>query len=250
MRAKVARIRNPALMVPRTGTRDLGFPGEAAAVRHRELQDAQAGSRRPHLHLEVPAIRHLAHAEPPQRIGADRPECAHIGKAHAVNETDRSANGAAGERLMRSDTGSGTRTDHEIVFVIEDRLHQARDRLGPIATVAIEEKKDLCSALYRRRSSFGTRPAVTTLSHDEHRCSGSARLCDSAVAAAAIDDDDLVDPAARHRREHRTDRPLLVEHRYDCGDARAAAVHRLQRTPHEAQAAGGLSLSNARRNSW
>ncbi len=90
---------------------------------------------------------------------------------------------------------------------------------------------------------------------DQHRCSGGARLCDGAVAAAAIDDDDLIDPAPRHRRDHRADRPFLVKNRNDYAAGSdiwpaLPAVHRLQRTPHEAQAGGGFSLSNARRNSW
>ena len=158
---------------------------------------------------------------------------------------------------MGSNTGSPVaRADHEIVFVLYDRLHQFRDRFGPVATVAIEKDEDLRPVLDRRGNPFGTGPAVTALSFDKHRCSDGAGLCDSAIAAAAVDDDDLVDPAARHSREHRADGPFLVEHRNDYGDARASRLipstflHRLQRTPHEAQAAGGPSLNNARRKSW
>src|ERR1700730_1174931 len=123
MWAKVARIRNPPLTVPRKVPATLDFPAKAAAMRHGELQYAQAGARRPHLHFEIPAIGHLAHAEPPQRIGADRPESAHVGKAHPVKKTDRSANRAAGQRLMGSHTVWGARADHEILFVFEDPLH-------------------------------------------------------------------------------------------------------------------------------
>jgi len=52
-------------------------------------------------------------------------------------------------------------------------------------------------------------------------------------------------------REDRADCPLLIENRDDRGNPRQMRlVHRLQRTPHEAQAGGGVSLNSARRNSW
>ena len=39
--------------------RDLRDAASAAAMRDRDLEDAQPGARRPHLHLEVPAVGHL-----------------------------------------------------------------------------------------------------------------------------------------------------------------------------------------------
>jgi len=80
---------------------------------------------------------------------------------------------------------------------------------------------------------------------------GGTSLGNCRISAAAIDDDDLVNPAARHRRNDLADCPLLVEDWDDRGDARASPLaHRLQRTPHDAQAGGGSLLISARRNSW
>src|ERR1700675_2922364 len=53
-----------------------GGPGGGAgaiAVANRELEDAQSGARGPHLHLQIPAVGFLAHAEPVERIAPDRP---------------------------------------------------------------------------------------------------------------------------------------------------------------------------------
>jgi hypothetical protein len=189
---------------------------------------------------------------------------------------------------------AGARADCEVVFVFEDRLHQVRDRLWPVAAVAIEENKDLGPAGDRCSRAPGAGPAVAALSLDYNSGPGGAGHRGRPVAAAAIDDDDLVDPVARHRRQDRADSPLLVEDRNNCGNARSprffgaqpvtptlspqpgrgsrpvrtlaphqrgeggarvsgrvrgAVLHRLQRTPQEAQAGGGVSVKSARRNS-
>ena len=75
---------------------------KTTAARHRNFEDLEAGTRRPHLHLEVPAIGHLAHAEAFEHIGADRPEGAHVAVAHPVDEADHGSDDAAGEHLMDS----------------------------------------------------------------------------------------------------------------------------------------------------
>src|SRR6516162_7879613 len=84
------------------GAGDLRIARAAAAVRYRKLEGPQSSSGRPHLHLEVPAIGHLAHAESHQRIGADRPESAHVGVSGPIEEADGGANDVAGERLVGS----------------------------------------------------------------------------------------------------------------------------------------------------
>jgi hypothetical protein len=132
--------------------------------------------------------------------------------------------------------------------ITKSRLHQARDHLRPIAAVAIEKDQDLCPILDRCGGTPGAGAAVAALAFHEDPGAGGTGYGNRAVAAAAIDDDDLVDPLARYRRNDRADRPFFVEHRDDRGDARPP--HKLQRTPHEAQAAGGVSLNNAERNSW
>ena len=107
--------------------------------------------------------------------------------------------------------------------------------------------QDLGPDLDRRGSTPGAGAAIAGSRLDNDPGARVAGNCNGEVAAAAIDDDDLVDPIARHCGDDLADRPLLVEHR---DDRRDAPPHRLQRTPHDAQAAGGASLSKARRNSW
>jgi len=41
---------------------------------------------------------------------------------------------------------AGAGADHEIVFVLDNRLDQARDRLGPVAAIAIKKHQNLCPA--------------------------------------------------------------------------------------------------------
>src|ERR1700737_4514250 len=118
------------------GTRNLRFAGETPTVWHRELKNPEPGPGCPHLHFEVPAIGHLAHPEPRQRVAADRPEGAHVRIAHGVDQADCRANDVTGERLMGSHAAAladtaGAGADHEIVFVLHHRLDPARDRLTP-----------------------------------------------------------------------------------------------------------------------
>src|SRR6516165_5394548 len=125
-----------------------------------------------------------------------------------------------------------------------------RDRLRPVAAVAIEKHENFGFRFGRGGSASGTSPAIAVRSLDEHRRCADLRLRDRAIAAAAVDNDDFVDPLARYCREDSTDRSLLVEDRDDRGDADPVlGGHRLQRTPQEAQAGGGVSLNKARRNS-
>ncbi len=83
-RMKVATMRSRRLDAAAEISRDLGGAAAAAAIGDRNFENAQAGAGGAHLHLDVPAIGHLAHAEREQRIAADRPERAHVGVAHAV----------------------------------------------------------------------------------------------------------------------------------------------------------------------
>ena len=96
----VATIRAAARSVPRNDPATFDSPTGTAAIRQRHLQNAQPGPRRLHLHLDVPAIGHLPHVEPRQRVAADRAEGAHVAVAHAIqraaSRTRRAARPAPG----------------------------------------------------------------------------------------------------------------------------------------------------------
>src|ERR1700738_4359604 len=145
------------------GAGHLRFPGETPTVWHRELENPEPGPGCPHLHFEVPAIGHLAHPETRQRIGTDCPEGAHVCIAHGVDKADCGANDVAGERLMGSHSAllahsTGARADHEIVFVLDNRLDQARDRLRPVAAISIEKHQYLRPARVSRSRTPGAGP--------------------------------------------------------------------------------------------
>src|ERR1700756_577665 len=114
---------------------------------------------------------------------------------------------------------SGARADHKVEFSVEDRLDQARDRLRPVAAVAIEKNQDLGLALGRHCHTPGTGPAIATLLLDDDSGPRRAGYGDRAVAAAAINDDDLVHPLPRDRGNHRPDRSFLLKDRDNRGDA-------------------------------
>src|SRR6266851_5661390 len=185
------------------GSGHLRMTGEAPAVRHRKLENPESRTCRPHLHFEVPAIGHLAHPKACQRAGANCPEGAHIGVAHPIGETDRGPDDAAGNRLVGSHVplpaySTGPRADHKVEFAVEDRLYQAWDRLRPVAAVAIEKHQDFRPALDRRGCTPGAGPAVAAFLLDEDSGPRGAGHCNGTVAAAAVDDDDLVNPLPRH----------------------------------------------------
>src|SRR6516164_8616991 len=104
---------------------NLRHAADATAMIHRDLENAQFGAGRPHLHFEVPTIGHLAHAEPKQRLAADRTKRAHVGKTSAVKQTQREAGSVAGNDLMRVHTAgftaaAGARTNNEIEPALDD----------------------------------------------------------------------------------------------------------------------------------
>src|SRR5439155_24816700 len=107
---------------------------------------------------------------------------------HPVDETDRGADDAAGNRLMRSHGlllaySAGARTDHKVEFAVEDRRHQVRYPLRPVAAVAIEKYQDLRPAFARHGRTLGAGPAIAALLLDHNSGSRSAGHRDRAVAA-------------------------------------------------------------------
>ena len=256
MRRKVATMRKPALMLPRKVSCDFGFSGETAAVRHGHFEYSQLGARGPHLHLEVPAIGHFAHAELLQSVGADRSECAHVGEAHSGRQT-RSRRLSRGRPAPDGSPcypahvrpGCATRSrnrvrrrrwvEREAGSPRVDRRHRHREkREFPLRLGAPRPRR----SRRRGRSRALVRPAPL-LRRRAPPATVLSRLPPSTTMISSTQ-------ARGTRRDDRTNRALLVEYRDNRGDARPRlVVHKLQRTPHEAQAGGGVSLNSARRNS-
>ena len=93
-------IFRPALSEPRSEPATFELAAEAAAIGDRQFDDAKARARHPHLHFQIPAIGHFAHAERQQGVAADGAERAHVGIAYAVEEFRQPAGQKPGEKLM------------------------------------------------------------------------------------------------------------------------------------------------------
>src|SRR5271170_5460948 len=64
-------------------TRHLGSAADPAAVGHRHLENAKAHARSLHLHLDVPAVGGLAHAQAFETVTTNGAIGAHVSVAHA-----------------------------------------------------------------------------------------------------------------------------------------------------------------------
>src|SRR5260370_1010916 len=63
---------------------DLRGAVSAAPIWYRNFQYPQSGRGGAHLHLDVPSVSHLGHAETQKRVASDRPERTHVGVGHPV----------------------------------------------------------------------------------------------------------------------------------------------------------------------
>src|SRR6202521_976882 len=111
---------------------------------HWQFQNAQSCTRGAHLHLEIPPVGFFLHPESIQRLPPDRPERTHVGIANTVEKSQKNAGDAAGEDLLevhasRFALSACARTDHEILFLVGDGLHELSHQLGAIAPVPIEK---------------------------------------------------------------------------------------------------------------
>ncbi len=89
-----------------------------------------------------------------------------------------------------------TRTDYKVVFSGDDRIDKLIHELGTIAPVAIEKNYDV--ALLRERADSGhARAAVTRFEFRHYTCARFTRALRGSIAAAVIDDDDLVRQTSR-----------------------------------------------------
>src|SRR5262245_16379704 len=110
-------------------SRDFGTAAAPPVIIGGNLQDAQPRSRRPHLHLEIPAIGQLAHSKLHERVAPDRTQGAHVRILHAVKKPHAPTGDTPGRELVPGDASrlaitACARCDEEIVAVGPDRLVQ------------------------------------------------------------------------------------------------------------------------------
>jgi hypothetical protein len=203
------------------------LPAEAAAIADRHFQDAQARTRRSHLHFQIPTVGELAHAELQQRVAADGSKRAHVGIAHAVKQPGQNAGDAAGGKLVPGHAAwlahaAGARGDDEVVRAGADRRDQCRDGGRIVGAVAVHEHNDVASL--RRLRAFEAGQAIAAADRDYLGARATCFLR-SAVAAAAVGYDDAADDVTRDLGDHGLDRFRFVERGNDDDDtARGRAV--------------------------
>src|SRR5262249_56741482 len=105
------------------------------------------GASGAHLHLDIPAVALLAHAEREQRIAPDRTERAHVGVAHAIEQPHAPAGQVTRRELVPGDAAglapaACARSDDKVANAGTDRLDQGGDRLRIVGTVAVHEYDD------------------------------------------------------------------------------------------------------------
>jgi hypothetical protein len=112
---------------------------------HRDLADAQACGRDPHLHFQVPAIGGLAHAERAQLADPHGAKRRHVGEAHAVDEAHQHAGEMSGDELLRRHAArlaraAQPRAHDEVRLTARDRRHHIGEEARYVAAVAIEKQ--------------------------------------------------------------------------------------------------------------
>src|SRR4029077_6929035 len=173
---------------PLDGARYLGSASPTASMRDRHLEDAQPGTSCAHLHLEVPAVSHLAHAELFEGLAADGAEGAHVGIGNAVEQARQRAGTVSSRDLQRVHSAglalvTGARADHEVVRAGQDWREQRRHELGLITAIAVEEYDD--AAVTRGPGARGAGAAVAALPFYDDTRARIAGAFDGPILAVA-----------------------------------------------------------------
>src|SRR6185312_14635609 len=150
----------------RNAPRDLGCAAEPPTISDGYLKDPQARTGGAHLHFEIPAIGHFAHAEPVERSAPDRAKGAHVGISNAVKKPGQRTRRVSRRDLQRIHAAGltfapGSRADHKIMGARKNWSEQFRHEFGPVAAVAIEKDDDVRVA--RRLGAGGAGAAVAPL---------------------------------------------------------------------------------------
>ena len=181
----------------------------------RDFNDPHARRRDAHLHLQIPAVGHLRHAEPPQAIQPHRAHGRHIGESHPVDQTQQQIRDLARHDLLRRHAAalsppSNARSHGEVGLVGGDQGGHRRQKARDVATVSIQEADDVAIGANARHPACAG-AAVARDGFGKHRRAGGARALRGLVRRAIIDDHDLIEAFGRDLGDQRPDRLFLVE---------------------------------------
>ena len=198
-----------------------GFATDAAAVVDGDLEDAELMLGCLDLHLEVPAVGELGHAELREGGAADGAEGAHVRIADALEEAKQEADKVGGEELRR-EHGSGlaaaadTGADHEVSLVAEDGIDEAGEIVNDVGAVAIHVDEDV----RRAQGGEGAGEAGIAIAAGAGYDSGAGGGCNrrGGVSGAVIDDDAFGDLRPGHGTDDVADGFGLIQGGNDYGE--------------------------------
>src|SRR5260370_28646160 len=187
-----------------------------AMIRNGYFENTQSALRGAHLHFDVPAIAHFAHAEIQQQLAPNGPKCAHVRIGHAVENMHGPAGQRSGCDLMPGDAAGlalaqRARSDDEIVLAGANWCDQRGVAHGVVRAVAVHEDDDR-----RIVGRLGGPPAgaAVALAGVDHLRAGLLGPHCRRIAAAAVGDNDAARERARHAGNDVCDRGLFVQRRY------------------------------------
>src|ERR1700730_6588911 len=211
---------------------NLRWPAGSATMIHRHLENAQTRACGLHLHLQIPPVGLLTHAEPLEQVAPDRSKWTHIRVTNTVQYRQQPAGQSSGEQLLEIHASglafsARARANHEIILSLRDRIHKLTHQLWAIASVAIEEHDNVA---FRRKRAYPrcAGAAVTMWRCCNHGCACLACALSSLIGASIVHNDDVVRQGGRETfANHLRDRLLFIErrdnHRYVHG---AVELHR------------------------
>src|SRR5256885_6024350 len=177
---------------PRAG--NFRFATSAPAMIYGNFEDPKLGARGFHLHLQIPAVCLLAHAEPFKRVSPDRAKRAHIGIADAIQNRHHPSGEAPCENLLNVHATwfalpARTRSDDEIICASRDWIGELLHKLGTIAAIAVEKNHDVGSILQAGNSGRTCAPVSARSFHNASPGFTSAFSC--SIRAAVVDNDNI-----------------------------------------------------------
>src|SRR5262249_37405656 len=158
----------------------------------------------------------FAHAERLQRVAPDRAQRTHVRVLDAVKQANGRADDVPRNNLVHPQAAGLTSSaqagaDDEIVAAREDGRNDRIEILRIVAAVAVHERDYLARWCCAARAGE-TCSAISGTRLDKDAGAGLTCPRHRVVAAAAIDDDDLVDDVAGSSAYDVADRLAFVEH--------------------------------------
>ena len=180
---------------------DFADAADAAAVVDGNLADAEAVLGGLDLHLEIPAVGELGHAELLERGAANGAKGAHVGVADALEEAQEEADKVSGEDLA-GEHGAGLASaadagaEDEVGLIVDNGLDERGQAGDEVGAVAVHVDEDVGGGV--GGEGAGEAGGAVAARRLEDAGPGGAGNLGGAVGRAVIDDEALTDEGPRH----------------------------------------------------